>query len=784
MSAAPAHPYLLVRASLAALGLLSACAGGGERIPRVTPAVRFDDLDVVSYEILSGATGAAPLAVPVRAVNQFAVSVPTSEATSVDVNGAPVEVSFDGFGYGHATIATPGWAQVGTDGAAFAFAEDFDGFALDPVWQVGVTSASAGVALPTGALAAEGDRVWWAGRGAPSHVVLLAGASIVGLEREEIDVDGYSDAIAWTTDTVFVLRGRGEGGMSWGAGFRAAGYTVGGVGVGDLSGDNLADIAIAWVDAVGSGLLDVWEGDSQFGFVAAEPNDLYGHPVSLAVGDQLGDDVEQVTVLFDDGAWARYEWGAEQRYIPIGPDVPVTDDFDPPTDATLLPMGDVNADAADELIVAGPRFPDLGRDFWVLDLSIESGACRSGREGAQCEVDADAFPGEVGAWLTTGDADTDLLDEVVYLGANRVVSARTFNIDAGVFDGAWERYDLFTAHEYGPIGTTDLDGDPWMDIVTIGPLVREWRGRGWADERFWTILEPDLQFVRELSAGPIVPLELDGNLANLEVVLFELIEGQRYLSVVQYERNQGRGVRIGNVVLDGGGAPVDDVAWCENTLYVALNGVVHRIGLNPLAPVIAASNDLGARRIACGPTPLGGDVAVLEDGRIRYIVRTTMNAAGPAILADGAVDLAIGDFGDGPVAETCDTPGCEIAFVPLTGGGLFAVSGEGTTSFADVVGATWFTEGGGALSLADADGDGNDDLLGLDGERGLLAVWRSTGDQLAPPQLLRIPEGWQGAARIADGDGDGTPDLWVVDEDDDVNYVRSGPLPAVSSVTR
>ncbi len=61
------------------------------------------------------------------------------------------------------------------------------------------------------------------------------------------------------------------------------------------------------------GLLDVWKGDGLFGFTAAEPRDIETAPTDIAVGDNTGEGMNQITMTHDDGTWSRYIAGNENQ---------------------------------------------------------------------------------------------------------------------------------------------------------------------------------------------------------------------------------------------------------------------------------------------------------------------------------------------------------------------------------------------------------------------------------------------------------------------------------------
>lgn len=753
-----------------------------------SPATFIEAAEVEGLEILPS-VGVAPHPAVVRAVNRFEAAVPSAPTDTLTVDGVPVTATFDGFGYAGILLETAGTRIIEGAGEPAEFhtvVTDWPGLTLQRAWFAPVDAVDLGAAITTGGVIVSGSDVWWAGEGTVPHRVLSAEEPIVGIRTGNIDVDGVSDAIVWTTTTVYLLRGRSGGGLGWGGALTASGYQVGGADVGDLSADNLPDLAIAWIGPDGSGTLDIWEGDGLFAFSAAEPRDIPGRPISLVIGDNTGEGLNQVTVLHSEGDWSRFVWGAPRQYMPIGPITPVAKLVLPP-DATLARSGDVNKDDGEELSIGSLRAEGIGRNFWFVDVKTDAVQCADGDADAQCTTTYLPLENEAGAWLAMGDGNGDYVTDIFLAHDTRVLYAVVW--DPLKIDGEYTKVNVMDLPAYGPIDTTDFDRDGELDLFLAGgPIWWRYLGQGSSDiDVFWQPRSPGSTDVRETLDGPFGFVELDGNLDTQEIVGFTSDAGQTHFKVVQHTKGEGRAPLLSDFVIANGAVPTD-LAICDSDVYVAVDGDVLRIAMRDpeqpdlIRPQIAATVEGTATRIDCGTGPSDTQLAVLDAGRITFRRKATLLDIGPGVDATGAVDVALGDLGAGPEAKTCTTAGCSIVFWPYGAAGeaVFAKGDPASIVVVNATGAERTLDGWGTVSVGDLDGDGNVDLLSLaEGLSSLVTVHRSTGQGIAPAELFHSLDGWTGALQVQDGDGDGWGDLWAIDAVRDLVHTVS-PIPPVT----
>ena len=248
-----------------------------------SPAEFMEALPPLDVEVIA-AQGAAPLSVVFRQVNMYGASV-DGEPTTVVVNGASQALEWDRLGYAKLALESQGKAT-------------FQG--VTEFGDVHVLRLNGPTLVSTrDAFSCAGARACRSGRhrprrhlrfggvvgvlDLPPHRVLDSGQPMEGLVSRDINLDGLDDVLAWTSDTVFILTGRFGGGLAWGGALQAAGYAVGGVGAGDVSGDAVPDLVVAWAGPSG-GLLDVWHGDVAGGYTPTPARELGITPISVSVG--------------------------------------------------------------------------------------------------------------------------------------------------------------------------------------------------------------------------------------------------------------------------------------------------------------------------------------------------------------------------------------------------------------------------------------------------------------------------------------------------------------------
>lgn len=702
--------------------------------------------ETAGYEA-APSVGNAPLAAVVRAVNQYGAAV-GSEPAGILVDGVSQTVAFDALGYGTVRVDAPG-SHVVDDGQQVVTVQAFDatwpGFGVSRAFSAGIPAAGQAVGLTTGAVVASGRELWFVGPDSPPHRVLNADGQIKGIQAAHIDVDGVLDVVAWSEINVYLLRGRLKGGVAWGAALTASRHRVGGAAVGELTGDNLPDLVVAWTTDEGPSMLDAWHGNGLFGFTSAEPRELPAIPVSVSIGDQTKDEKNQITVLSEEGTWSRFIAGSEVRYMPIGPNTPSEISID--LGSTVEAWGDLNGDGGDEMWFIGPLNPGSNRSVTIVDLI-----------GTKIEF----LPlNPLGAQITRQDLDGNGITDHVELHESRSLRSLSFDETSS---NAYTPRQIDDLPDYGPIVMDDIvDQDGIPDLFVAGDEVWWW-WRGYNDptasDVFWHIGEQAMVPAGG-SMGPILVRELDDDPTTTELLGFEDQSGNTAMVLWSWDAVTESVQVMGSTVVSPLGLDVLDVAQCEDYAWVLLEGgLVGRVAIaNPFAPVVSGSTSTQATRIDCGAAPNGGKIAVLENGSVD-VMDISFNVLGQ-FTTPGAVDLAIGDVGAGPEVRTCDTAGCSIVHWPHgEGAGAFATGTPANVTLDDGEIAT--VKGAGAVSVYDVDADGHLDLLAAASD-GRVTVHRSNGEDLGFEEVFHTRAAVTGAVAAGNADGDGEPDLWVRD---------------------
>lgn len=739
----------------AALAVLAGCTGEGETLAP-SPAEIVDGSTVAGFEPLAGA-GVGPYRAQLRSLNPWGVPVPAKDV-SVVVDGESRLVSLDNLGYGGVAVSGTGAHTVEVDGVTatvHVFASGWPGVGGSTAFVPPITPGAV-LGVTGGVVGWSGAEVWFVGDDMPAHRVLKADADLLGVRALEVDVDGRTDLVAWTSSQVFVLRGHTGGGFGWGTSFRARGLTVAGVDAGDLTGDRIPDLAIAWVQPDGRGVLDVWEQVGVFRFEAAEPRNMPGKPTSITVADANADGIAQVTALHDDGTWSRYLRGAEKQYIPVGPSLPQA--LLIPPGAVLERCGDANGDAAAEVVVASPPTPDQPRDFWFLDIDTDPLECEAGLPGAQCLTEYVSVEGLLGGDAVCADANADAVDELWLW--DREAGLRLYAFDP--FTDSFRTEVLDFPFGSGPFDASDRDGDRTADpVVATDRAWSQWYGAPPTEaEGIWSVRRELSLHVRDDVTTPFARTETDGDPATVEWVTTTATGTATYLRVVQYVPLAGGAPILGGTELADTAVAVTDVAVCGTNAYAVAGGEVVRVDLtDPLAPAVAARSGAAVERVACGSGPAGASVVTVDAAGTAELRN---QALAVVATADGTFgDAAFADLGDGPETIGCEPVGCRVAAWD-SGAGVYVASGDADTLTLALDGVDTPLPGAGEPQVVDLDGDGRPDLAAWDPARRRLTVVRSDGSGITPPVLVNLTGTYTHVA-WADGDGDGVPDLFGTD---------------------
>ncbi|MBT3217523.1 MAG: VCBS repeat-containing protein [Proteobacteria bacterium] len=703
-----------------------------------TPATMVDGSNVSSYEIVPSA-GSVPHDVLVLAKNSYGATVP-SAALNVTVGGDPTSVSFDGHGYGAISLEEEGTHEITYNSEtsySHAFASGWTGFDAmragpgqdETAWLVRNVS--------TGMLVLGTNSLWFVNPKGESHKVLnITTSALEGLRIAHMDGDGILDAVTWTSEMVFVLRGNPLGGMSWGTALKAEGYTVAGADIGDVSGDGHGDIVVAWSGS--KSWVDFWEGNNLWEFESVKPRIMLQTPLDLCLGDNSGEGRLQATAQHDGLLWDRFVWAATGEYIPIGPVL----DVEIPIDHTSECAFDINGDEGDEIVFFGPFHPDIPRPVLVYDI-----------KGTNPETIALVTKG---AYLHLADTNGDEMSDLMSLESD-------LDLISLAYTGTnYAQRIAATMPEHAPMAFGHHDNDYRPEMLLAGQELWYWYKGGQnssSSDSWWGIGELEFTDVELEINGPIVNYNVDHNTGTMEIVGFGTQNAQTYLKVWQVDPTVSDvATEITSVLVSASGAAPLDLDVCSLIAWALVEGEIVRVDLGTKS--VTGSTPTTAKRVACGVGTTSGSRALLLDAPNAYEINNSLITINTVDATD-AHDVAIAAVGGTPTIGTCIEEGCNIeAWTWGKGSEQAFATGGSTITFSDDAGEQTL-EGSGGVAIGDADGNGMDDLVVTD-DSSRIYLYRSTGTAIAPAEVFHLNQTPDRPVFVGDGTGDGLPDLWLI----------------------
>lgn len=312
--------------------------------------------------------------------------------------------------------------------------------------------------------------------------------------------------------------------------------------------------------------------------------------------------------------------------------------FDDPagnfTDVAEIASGDVDGDGAHELVIgynAGDLYPDGSYVVYSGHILV---TYLSGTDLIiLCERE---HQGESIVSVTTGDIDSDGLDEIIYVtqGENGSLTLYVEKVDSNynlVEMGEW-RIDVQNALAY--VQTFDLDGDGIIELLLTIAIFDEYGTIQQTIMDMYSYIPSQVDFDYEGSINMTgeyrvpIPTDLNGD-GHMDVVFLIQRNDGVYLSIGQVENYVNPVGRVEGQVLDRNGHPVAG-AYVEIMLpratYYA-NTTTDDQGRFHFDNVPAGSYQVSAYWYIAGVTHLATDMVTVEEGQTTQVtlVETPQN---------------------------------------------------------------------------------------------------------------------------------------------------------------
>lgn len=536
---------------------------------------------------------------------------------------------------------------------------------------------------------------------------------VKGISTFHIDNDGIDDVVVWDSNHIFLLRGRENGGLTWGSAFQLSEAEITAVSISDVNSDGKSDITVAF-NKDDNGVISVLEGSGNWTFEEQEAFILPYEVQSMISIDEDQDGVPDISLIRSDNQKLERFTKSDLGWINI--DNSAANAFDANDKAFIAPMQDLNADGRKDLI--------------IID----------GVEETQASSSQSIVFITIAEILTKYEMNFDNPVEVLFADLHDDDSINILTMDKDAFkviglneQGSFVSRRVAGFGEKAPFLVEDQNNDGINDLLFAGVHYSRYLGQN-AEEDDWRIAKPIFATNTVDADQGILIGNFNGD-DNIEVVQFASDSNGLRIKSSQYVlQDDILQLKNYNATQISPNTEVLDYANCGNSYFGALVRDASGEGSDLMvfqmnddfsfeiqSTTIANSPD----KIYCKAKGDTADFAVMRSGYTIESVRLfthTLNEY-PVNQLDLPDDLTIvwNDIALGYASENteqlnirgCTDVGCDIEMADLNADGIDEIVERDRDKSVTITSGeyVWSAEQSGDIAIRDLNGDGLQELL-------------------------------------------------------------------------
>ena len=593
-----------------------------------------------------------------------------------------------------------------------------------------------------GLLIAYDTELWWSpiqANGFPHQVGNLP-LNILGLWSGNIDNDGQLDAVAWTLDSIYLLRGVPGGGISLEKEYTSLKGEVVSVSIGQFGADDHTDVSIA-TSSDSRGFITILSGVGSWSFETQEILEV-PFPIEDAVtGDENHDTFADVSMINQStGIIHRFSYSIEgwvsAAYSIIDPSF-----YRALSGTTIHPQIDLDLDGNEDLLLFGGEGTTSQSFAFFL-----TGATLSKYEQNNAPYDA-----------IVKDIDSDDYFDVLALNNEAKIYHTYFNIEVGDFSVR----TLNTPNVSGPFISYDTEDSSLSSLRLLQHQPSDLQSKE-SDAGKWSL---DLVYWREDSSilihqSQMIIADPDQN-GSLEVAVIVDETDERKLRIFRYGQQREDLDLINTISFSN--ANVLDFKFCGGQFLTISDDGTEKIlrGItfeeNQLQTI--RSTPVSQNNIDCANVN-NLDQILLSGGASSYSILTANFVQVETGNSDDATMMTLSD--DGSVFG-CSETDCQIESADLDGDGdqeIIIKNSNGISIQGLNEDQSLFLDG--AISTKDIDQDGIEELLVREADKPYVWVLQAKEGKISSIYGLWSDRDFLDIPQFGDIEGDGVFELGLI----------------------